>query len=89
MRADGRRDGPAGRGRARAGPDGRTARAGRAGDAPHPLTARGSGGWGPAPGPPAPPPVHAPRALDQGIGRALWVVGGTDPGVVAGLIERF
>jgi hypothetical protein len=32
---------------------------------------------------------YAPRAVDQGIGRALWFIGGTDPGVVAGLVERF
>ncbi|MGW2248883.1 DUF1702 family protein [Kitasatospora sp. NPDC001660] len=34
-------------------------------------------------------PGYANRAIDQGVGRALWFVGGTDPDVVAGLIERF
>jgi enediyne biosynthesis protein E3 len=29
------------------------------------------------------------RAMDQGVGRALWFVGGTDPDVVADLIDRF
>jgi hypothetical protein len=29
------------------------------------------------------------RAMDQGIGRALWFAGGTEPDVVADLIERF
>ncbi|WP_026314116.1 DUF1702 family protein [Actinomadura flavalba] len=33
------------------------------------------------------PHPYGPNALDQGIGRALWFVGGTDPDVVAGLIE--
>jgi hypothetical protein len=32
---------------------------------------------------------YAPRVIDQGIGRALWFVGGADVGVVAGLIEGF
>lgn len=32
---------------------------------------------------------YAGRALDQGIGRALWFVGGTDPDVVATVIEGF
>ncbi|MFV2174358.1 DUF1702 family protein [Actinomadura sp. LOL_016] len=35
------------------------------------------------------PHGYADRAIDQGIGRALWFVGGTDPDVVAGLIEGF
>lgn len=29
------------------------------------------------------------RAIDQGIGRAMWFVGGTDPGHVADLLDRF
>ena len=32
---------------------------------------------------------YAGRAIDQGIGRALWFVGGADPHRVAGLIEGF
>ncbi|WP_083935892.1 DUF1702 family protein [Saccharomonospora halophila] len=32
---------------------------------------------------------YTARAMDQGIGRALWFVGGTDPGVVADLTGRF
>ncbi|WP_431915913.1 DUF1702 family protein [Micromonospora wenchangensis] len=32
---------------------------------------------------------YARRAIDQGIGRAMWFVGGTDAGVVADLIDRF
>jgi hypothetical protein len=32
---------------------------------------------------------YANRVIDQGIGRASWFVGGTDPGVVAGIIDRF
>lgn len=32
---------------------------------------------------------YANRAIDQGIGRALWFVGCTDPDVVADLIEKF
>ncbi|HEV2781529.1 MAG TPA: DUF1702 family protein [Actinophytocola sp.] len=32
---------------------------------------------------------YANRAIDQGIGRALWFVGGSDPDVVADLIETF
>jgi hypothetical protein len=35
------------------------------------------------------PAGYADRALDQGIGRAMWFVGGTDPNVVADLIDRF
>lgn len=35
------------------------------------------------------PERYALRAIDQGIGRALWFVGGADPEVVATLIERF
>lgn len=34
-------------------------------------------------------PGYVDNALDQGIGRALWFVGGTDPDTVAGLIEKF
>ncbi|HEU5469066.1 MAG TPA: DUF1702 family protein [Actinophytocola sp.] len=32
---------------------------------------------------------YANRAIDQGIGRALWFVGGTDPERVADMIEAF
>lgn len=32
---------------------------------------------------------YAAHAVDQGIGRALWFVGGTDPHVVSDLIESF
>ncbi|MQS06056.1 DUF1702 family protein [Streptomyces alkaliphilus] len=32
---------------------------------------------------------YAPKAIDQGIGRALWFVGGTDPDVVADLIAAY
>lgn len=32
---------------------------------------------------------YRPRAMDQGVGRALWFAGGTDPDVVADLLERF
>jgi hypothetical protein len=32
---------------------------------------------------------YADRAIDQGIGRALWFVGGTDPELVAELIGRY
>jgi hypothetical protein len=32
---------------------------------------------------------YANRALDQGIGRACWFVGGTDPDVVADLLDAF
>lgn len=35
------------------------------------------------------PSWYADRAIDQGIGRALWFVGGTDPEVVANLIDKF
>jgi hypothetical protein len=41
-------------------------------------------GW-PADGPAS----YAARAIDQGIGRALWFVGGTDVAVVAGLVDGF
>ena len=34
-------------------------------------------------------PDHANRVIDQGIGRACWFVGGTDPDRVAGLINAF
>lgn len=33
--------------------------------------------------------AHSHHAIDQGIGRALWFVGGTDVEVVAGLLARF
>jgi hypothetical protein len=32
---------------------------------------------------------YADRAIDQGVGRAVWFVGGADARVVAGLIDRF
>ncbi|GAA2044199.1 DUF1702 family protein [Catenulispora yoronensis] len=32
---------------------------------------------------------YAPRAIDQGVGRALWFVRGTDPDLVADTIEDF
>ncbi len=32
---------------------------------------------------------YANHAIDQGIGRALWFVGGTDADLVAGMIEKF
>ncbi|MFF5056719.1 DUF1702 family protein [Micromonospora sp. NPDC000663] len=32
---------------------------------------------------------YAARAIDQGIGRALWFIGGTDVDVVIGLVERY
>lgn len=32
---------------------------------------------------------YSARVIDQGIGRALWFVGGTDPDVVAELIEAY
>ncbi|MBQ0988646.1 DUF1702 family protein [Micromonospora sp. PSH03] len=32
---------------------------------------------------------YANNAIDQGIGRASWFVGGTDPETVAGLLNRF
>ncbi|GAA2753531.1 MULTISPECIES: DUF1702 family protein [Kitasatospora] len=35
------------------------------------------------------PAWYADRALDQGIGRAMWFVGGSDPTVVADMIDRF
>ncbi|RKT55211.1 DUF1702 family protein [Saccharothrix australiensis] len=35
------------------------------------------------------PQTYIGRAIDQGIGRALWFVGGTDPNVVADTIESF
>ena len=35
------------------------------------------------------PSWYADRAIDQGIGRALWFVGGTDPDVVAALISKY
>lgn len=34
-------------------------------------------------------PGYANRAIDQGIGRALWFVGGTDADLVATMIEKF
>jgi hypothetical protein len=35
------------------------------------------------------PPAYANRVIDQGIGRAMWFVGGTDVDVVTTLINRF
>lgn len=35
------------------------------------------------------PAWYANRVIDQGIGRAMWFVGGSDADVVAGLIDRF
>jgi hypothetical protein len=35
------------------------------------------------------PRWYADRVIDQGIGRAMWFVGGTDPNRVADMIERF
>lgn len=32
---------------------------------------------------------YARHAIDQGIGRALWFIGGTDPATVANLVEGF
>jgi hypothetical protein len=32
---------------------------------------------------------YASRAIDQGIGRALWFIGGTDVELVASLVERY
>ncbi|MFE0641671.1 DUF1702 family protein [Streptomyces sp. NPDC058877] len=33
--------------------------------------------------------AHSSRVIDQGIGRAMWFVGGTAPDVVADLLDRF
>jgi hypothetical protein len=38
---------------------------------------------------PAEPQWYAARAIDQGIGRALWFVGGTDVDLVATMIDKF
>ncbi|MFS1302087.1 DUF1702 family protein [Streptosporangium longisporum] len=35
------------------------------------------------------PGWYVPRAIDQGIGRAMWFVGGADAKVVADMIDRF
>lgn len=35
------------------------------------------------------PRWYANRSIDQGIGRALWFVGGADPEVVTRIVERF
>ncbi len=32
---------------------------------------------------------YAGHAVDQGIGRALWFIGGTDPAVVSDLVDSF
>jgi enediyne biosynthesis protein E3 len=34
-------------------------------------------------------PWYTDRAIDQGIGRAIWFVGGTDPRIAANLIDSF
>ncbi|WP_371483244.1 DUF1702 family protein [Kitasatospora sp. NBC_00315] len=39
--------------------------------------------------PPGNPDRYADRAIDQGIGRATWFVGGSAPEVVADLLDRF
>ncbi|MEV8441819.1 DUF1702 family protein [Actinosynnema sp. NPDC051121] len=41
------------------------------------------------PWPESGPEAYADRAIDQGIGRAVWFVAGTDPEVAADLIDRF
>jgi hypothetical protein len=35
------------------------------------------------------PEWYADQAIDQGIGRAMWFIGGTDPELVATMIEKF
>lgn len=35
------------------------------------------------------PRGHADKVIDQGIGRAMWFVGGADPGLVAAMIGKF
>lgn len=35
------------------------------------------------------PASYASRVIDQGIGRAIWFVGGADPGLAADLIDAF
>jgi hypothetical protein len=44
---------------------------------------------GALPWPAGGPHPYAARAADQGVGRALWFVGGADPRVVAEIVERF
>ncbi|WP_405164819.1 DUF1702 family protein [Nocardia sp. NBC_01499] len=34
-------------------------------------------------------PSYVPRAIDQGIGRALWFVSGADPAAACAIIDRF
>ncbi|MEV4555571.1 DUF1702 family protein [Kitasatospora sp. NPDC049285] len=34
-------------------------------------------------------PAYTGNAIDQGVGRALWFVGGTDPDLVATMIEKY
>jgi hypothetical protein len=41
------------------------------------------------PWPAAGPDWYADRVIDTGIGRAMWFIGGTDPGRVADLIDAF
>jgi len=41
------------------------------------------------PWPPDGPQWYAGRAIDQGIGRAMWFVGGTDVELVATMIDKF
>lgn len=43
----------------------------------------------PAPYPWEGSPDYFPRAVDQGIGRALWFIHGADPGAVTAGVERF
>ncbi|ROO62574.1 uncharacterized protein DUF1702 [Micromonospora sp. Llam0] len=41
------------------------------------------------PWPPEGPAWYADRVVDQGIGRAIWFVAGSDPGLAADLIDAF
>ena len=43
----------------------------------------------PAPYPWEGSPDYFPRAVDQGIGRALWFINGADPAAVAAAVDRF
>jgi enediyne biosynthesis protein E2 len=43
----------------------------------------------PAPYPWLSSPAYFSRAVDQGIGRALWFIHGADPGTVAAAVQRF
>src|SRR5205814_8591264 len=44
---------------------------------------------GRCPWPPGGPTWYAARAIDQGVGRAMWFVGGADAERVATMIDRF